>query len=1125
MKIKTLKKSKFTQYIKSFDFEELFNETGWNSTNIKHEFIIDNQQKTLVKAVAEKEDFVIFQCQNTNDKILNSNERRKIHSLVNKTYKEHLIIFIDKNKTKQIWQIKLQKENQPKRLHEVSWNTQKDTEELFQRLKNIVFHINEEGNITIFDVKNRVHQHFSKNTEKVTKKFYQEFRKQHDIFFDFIKGIDDRLSNKDNLNKKWYASVMLNRLMFCYFIQKKGFLNQDINYLQNKLKESKENAGENQFYNFYKQVLRKLFHQALAEPIKNRKQNVKTELGKIPYLNGGIFEKHTLEIQFEDIEINDQAFEKLFHFFDQWNWHLDQSATASGKDINPDVLGYIFEKYINEQERGKKGAYYTKEDITEYISKNTIIPFLFDKVKEMNLNKDGKIWDFLKQSGDNYIYESVKKGIDTNVKNLFHDLPTEVKKGFDTELKQKKVCSDTTEHLWQIRKVWNKTAPSDIALPTETYRELIERRKRYQNIKQQIESGNITSINDFITYNLNIRQFTQDIIENTNNHLLVIHLFAALKNITILDPTCGSGAFLFAALNILLPLYDACISKMQILKDELPKSKHKAIDKYLNEIAKHPNRDYFILKSIILNNLYGVDIMRESIEIAKLRLFLKLVATVELNPRKENYGLEPLPDIDFNIKAGNTLIGFANEEELLKTIRQNDAMFSKDILNNFKEEFELTSKIFQRFQDTQLLQDQQSNIRESKQKLQKQLKKLNEQLHLYLAGNYMIEPNSKKQQKAFEIWKVSHQPFHWVLEFYNIVVKNKGFDVIIGNPPYVEYKKVKYKLDSFITIKCGNLYSYVMERNKNILQEIGYTSMIVPLSGHSTKRMLPLKKTFYDAYNGCYLTNLSGDANPSKLFEGVKFRLAIFICSQNLKNNYTTQYLRWYANERPNLFNSLVTYQKLTVKYPTAIPKHSNKLYETIILKVKKQKNTIYNNIGKYSIFYHNTPVNWIRSHSFIPYFRSERDGIKVSTQLKKLKYESLNKSKAITCIIVSSLFFIHWLANSDCYHLNKPEIVNFKFDDNQKTYNRIVQLANELSKDLKSKSKRRVYTYSTSGRVEYDEFYMKKSKHIIDKIDTILAEHYDFTEEELDFIINYDIKYRMGELLEAYVNQEEENI
>jgi hypothetical protein len=71
-----------------------------------------------------------------------------------------------------------------------------------------------------------------------------------------------------------------------------------------------------------------------------------------------------------------------------------------------------------------------------------------------------------------------------------------------------------------------------------------------------------------------------------------------------------------------------------------------------------------------------------------------------------------------------------------------------------------------------------------------------------------------------------------------------------------------------------------------------------------------------------------------------------------------------------------------------------------------------------------------------------------------------------------------------------------------------------KLTKDVIAKSKRRVYVYKATGRVEYDEFYMKLSKPIIDEIDKVLAKHYGFTEEELDFIINYDIKYRMGDEL-----------
>ena len=74
-----------------------------------------------------------------------------------------------------------------------------------------------------------------------------------------------------------------------------------------------------------------------------------------------------------------------------------------------------------------------------------------------------------------------------------------------------------------------------------------------------------------------------------------------------------------------------------------------------------------------------------------------------------------------------------------------------------------------------------------------------------------------------------------------------------------------------------------------------------------------------------------------------------------------------------------------------------------------------------------------------------------------------------------------------------------------------LIEAFTNLMDDLRTNSKRRIYNYQNSGRVEYDEFYSSKSKDFIDEIDQILAQHYNFTDEELDFIINYDIKYRMG--------------
>src|SRR5690606_23929303 len=106
----------------------------------------------------------------------------------------------------------------------------------------LLFDFHEEEKITIVDVTQRVAANFHQNAEKVTKQFYERFRKEHISFYTFIKGIDDHIDEQnkkskkgdtpeENKSKQWYVSLMLNRLMFCYFIQKKGFLDKNKNYL------------------------------------------------------------------------------------------------------------------------------------------------------------------------------------------------------------------------------------------------------------------------------------------------------------------------------------------------------------------------------------------------------------------------------------------------------------------------------------------------------------------------------------------------------------------------------------------------------------------------------------------------------------------------------------------------------------------------------------------------------------------------------------------------------------------------------------------------------------------------------------------------------------------------------
>ena len=198
----------------------------------------------------------------------------------------------------------------------------------------------------------------------------------------------------------------------------------------------------------------------------------------------------------------------------------------------------------------------------------------------------------------------------------------------------------------------------------------------------------------------------------------------------------------------------------------------------------HPNRRYFVLKSIILNNLYAVDIMEEAVEICKLRLFLKLAAQVEPDTTKDNLGIEPLPDIDFNIRAGNTLVGYATYDEVKKAVTS--GLDFDNAMEKISVKAADLQQTFDKFRQLQTEGDG-SVPHADKVELQKRLKALEDELNRHLAGEYGVKISNKTE---YAKWLKSHQPFHWFVEFYGII-HGGGFDVIIGNPPYVEYSKIK----------------------------------------------------------------------------------------------------------------------------------------------------------------------------------------------------------------------------------------------------------------------------------------------------------------------------------------------
>ncbi|MBN2548715.1 MAG: Eco57I restriction-modification methylase domain-containing protein [Anaerolineales bacterium] len=908
--------------LQKFDLPRLFiEEMGWN--NPPADQVIEFQGQTLhLKAIAEKAGFAVFLCPPLADgRLPDYAGRRKIETLLRRLVHEHLIIFTNADRSQQKWQWVRHEIGRPVTSREFDYYQGQSGEALLERLQKAVFTLEEEESLTILDTTSRVRAAF--DLERVTKHFYDRFKSEHAAFLKFLQGIPD-----ENM-QRWYASVMLNRLMFVYFIQKKGFLDNNPDYLRAGLEESQKRGADH----YYRDFLCPLFFEGFAKKASERSPETNRLLGSVPYLDGGIFQRHQVEELYgQTIQVPDAAFQHLYDFFDQYRWHLDERPLRADNEINPDVLGYIFEKYINQKQMG---AYYTKEDITEYISKSTILPYIFDQARRLHkgaFEGPGSIWELLLADPDRYIYEPVRRGADL-------PLPEEIAAGIE----------DVSQ-----RGSWNRPAPSDYALPTEIWREVVARRQRYAEVRARLANGEIREINDFITCNLDIIQFAQDVIESLQDPDALRAFRDATDSIKVLDPTVGSGAFLFAALNILEPLYGAILERMQLFLDELEQSgqkhrpeKFKDFRGYLEEMGRHPNPRYFILKRIIILNLYGVDIMDEAVEICKLRLFLKLVAQVEQVEQ-----IEPLPDIDFNIRVGNTLIGFKNREEVRKALtstgKQEKLIIAEEessILYQVEERVELANMAYQRFRKMQTEDGIDSLVLTiAKSELRKRLKDLNEELNHALAFQYLQIPISEID---YEKWVKNFHPFHWFVDFYEII-NSGGFDVIIGNPPYVEYSQVRkeYTLHGYKTLATGNIYAFVIERSYSLLNNNGLSSMIVQLPIICTDRMIPLQKLCLESSKSIWFASF--DDRPAKLFEGLEHIRATIFISQKCKNKhvnevFSTTYNRWYSEQRPFLFEQLQFEKIHRNDFIGSIPKIGSHLSVLILYRLKS-----YNQLGFY---------------------------------------------------------------------------------------------------------------------------------------------------------------------------------
>jgi hypothetical protein len=204
--------------------------------------------------------------------------RAAAHKEIAALHHENLLIFVNRERTQSLWYwVKREDGKSYPRDHYFEINQPGDL--FLAKLSALVFEIGEldpTDDVSVIEVAKRLRD--ALDIERVTRRFYEEFRAQHLAFIELIGGIPNER------DRKWYASVLLNRLMFIYFLQKKGFIdNGDMEYLQNKLAATRRRGADL----FYHGFLKLLFFEGFAKTDSQRSPEARRLLGSVKYLKVG----------------------------------------------------------------------------------------------------------------------------------------------------------------------------------------------------------------------------------------------------------------------------------------------------------------------------------------------------------------------------------------------------------------------------------------------------------------------------------------------------------------------------------------------------------------------------------------------------------------------------------------------------------------------------------------------------------------------------------------------------------------------------------------------------------------------------------------------------------------------
>lgn len=621
------------------------------------------------------------------------------------------------------------------------------------------------------DLKNRF------SIEVVTKQFYNEIANWYFWALDKVEFPDDEDKNRENRNAKNLIRL-ITRIIFIWFMKEKNLIPSTL--FDKSFVEQIINYSDKTCSTYYKAILQNLFFATLNTKMKKDDPNSRIfidEAEKNGYVSDAYLE---------------QGYYRYSRFLKNKGLFLEQF------EMVPFLNGGLFES-LDKKIDGKEIRIDCFSDNPKNETRLKIPDELFflETEKEVDLSKYLDKGSKRKVTGLLTVLKRYNFTIDENT-------PIDQDIALDPELLGKVFENLLAAYVPETATTARKSTGSyytpreivdymvDESLITYLKAKMIESDKTLSNSEDKL----IAELRKLLSYDDNEVEFTDKEKEILIN---------AIENLKVIDPACGSGAFPMGILHKLVLALHKLDPQNEIWKKRLLDRVPAEIRAETEISLQNKSIDYIRKLGLIENCIYGIDIQEIAIQISKLRFFISLLVEQEIDDSKPNRDIRALPNLETKFVAANTLIGLERPAQM--------KLVGDEVENLEKELFDVREEIFY------------TNSRKEKIELQKREKQLRKKLKIALQQSGFQNDVAEK----ISGWDPFDQNTHsdWFDNEWMFGLKS-GFDIVIGNPPYIQLQKDGGKLaklyqnQNYITFaRTGDIYTLFYEKGIYLLKEKG----------------------------------------------------------------------------------------------------------------------------------------------------------------------------------------------------------------------------------------------------------------------------------------------------------------